>query len=183
MRNEKRQKAKAQAFDLTEEVNRFFDESSTPGDGQPQFALVLGSSATGKTRHRREKYASGYVVVDAADIFISLSCGKYIDFPSNLEEPMDIVGAAVARRAIQERRNIVTEIIGHEFEPTKELTDAMLAVGYKVDLDAIVKDPIEAWEWNLKRSDDNISAFYTERYHRKWLIGAAAEAQDEMKNS
>ena len=90
-----------------------------------------------------------------------------------------MIGTAVARRAIQERRNIVTEIIGHEFEPTKELIDAMLAIGYKVDLDAVVKDVVEAWEWNLKRSEDNISAFSTEHYHRKWLIGAAAESRDD----
>ena len=47
-----------------------------------------------------------------------------------------------------------------------------MTIAYKVDLDAVVKDPIEAWKWNLQRSDDNISAFYTEQYHRKWLIDA-----------
>lgn len=52
---------------------------------------------------------------------------------------------------------------------------AIVATGHKVDLDAVVKDPMEAWEWNLKRSDDNISPYYTEHYHRKWLIVGATE--------
>ena len=98
----------AGAFDTADEVNRFFDNSSLSGDGPPQFAVVCGPTASGKTRHRREKYANGYVVVDATDVFIRLSRGKYIDFPSFLEEPMDIIGTAIAKRAIQERRNIVT---------------------------------------------------------------------------
>lgn len=165
------------AININDEVNRFFDNSSLPGDGPPVFALVLGPTATGKTRHRRQKYPKGYVVVDAGDIFISLSRGKYIDFPSILEEQMETIGTSVARRAIRERRNIVTEIIGHEFAPTQQLIDSMLTIGYNVELDAIVKDPIEAWEWNLKRSNENISAYYTEQFHRKWLIDAAAAAK------
>lgn len=164
-----------EAFDIDAEVNRFFDDSSLSGDGQPQIVIVCGPTATGKTRYRREKYAKGYVVLDAADIFISLSRGKHIDFPSFLEEPMDIIGTAIAKRAIQERRNIVTEVIGHEADPFKRLIDAMTSIGYTIDLDAVVKDPIEAWKWNLQRSDDNISAFYAEQYHREWLIDAAAK--------
>jgi hypothetical protein len=171
------------AFDIANEVNRFFDDSSLSRGGPPQIAIVCGPTATGKTRHRRKKYAKGYVVVDAADIFISLSRGKYIHFPSFLEEPMDLIGAAIAKRAIQERRNIVTEIIGHVLEPFQGLIDAMLAIGYKVDLDAVIKDVVEAWEWNLKRSDDNISAFYTEQFHRKWLIEAATENEDTRLRS
>src|SRR5712691_2963554 len=101
MANQKRKKTRAQAFDFTKETNRFFDKSSLPGDGSPQIVIVCGPTATGKTRYRRQKYASGYVVVDAADIFISLSRGEYIDFPSFLEQPMDTIGAAVAKRAMK----------------------------------------------------------------------------------
>ena len=165
--------------DIAVEVNRFFNDSSLANGAPLQFALVLGPIATGKTRHRREKYSQGYVVVDAADIFISLSRGQYIDFPSSLEEPLDIIGATVARRAIQERRHIVTEIIGHEEAPTHQLIDAIVAIGYKVNLDYIHKDVAEAWEWNVKRSDDNISAYYTEPFHRRWLIGATAESSSD----
>ena len=64
------------AFDIADEVNRFFDDSSLSRDGPPQIAIVCGPTATGKTRHRRKKYAKGHVVVDAADIFISLKIDK-----------------------------------------------------------------------------------------------------------
>ena len=168
-----RKEKKAEPFDLAGETDRFFDDSSL-ANGPPQIVIVCGPTATGKTRYRRQKYATGYVVLDAAEIFISLSRGKDIDFPSFLEGALDMIGTAVAKRAIRERRNIVTEVIGHEFEPFTQLIDAMTAIGYKVDLDAIAKDPIEAWKWNLQRSDDNISAFYTEKYHRKWLVEGAS---------
>jgi len=49
-----------------------------------------------------------------------------------LEEQMETIGVEVARRALVERMNIVTEIIGAQFEPVKELVDAIAAVGYHV---------------------------------------------------
>jgi hypothetical protein len=57
------------------------------------------------------------------------------------------------------------------------ITESLPAPPPGIDLDAVVKDPIEAWKWNLQRSDDNISAFYSEQYHREWLIDAAAETK------
>ena len=164
-------------FNLKAEADRFFDDSSLAQGVAPQFVLILGPVATGKTRFRRQKYEQGYVVVDAADVFINLSRGRYVDFPSGLEGTMDTIGATVARRAVRERRHIVTEIIGHEYGPTCQLIDAMLAIGYKIDVVYIHKDVAEAWKWNLSRSDSNISAYYTEPFHRKWLLDAAAEAK------
>ena len=72
-------------FGLMAEVERFFDPSSLPAAGEPpQFTLLLGPPATGKTRHRHEHFAHAWVVLDAADIFVSLVQGDVIDFPAHL---------------------------------------------------------------------------------------------------
>ena len=163
-------------IDIIAEIQRFFGASIVSKDPSPKFALVTGGTAVGKTRYRRKTYGPEYIVLDAADIFINLSRGQYFEFPSILEEPMDIIGASIARRAVLERRNIVTEIIGHEYSPTKALIDAMLRANYSVDVVQLKKDVAEAWEWNLARSETNISALYTEPYHRRWLLGAVAES-------
>ncbi len=165
-------------IDIIAEVQKFFDGRDASRVASPRLALIAGGTAVGKSRYRRKNYGSEYVVLDAADIFIGLSQGHYFDFPSTLEEPMEIIGASVARRAVRERRNIVTEIVGHEFEPTKALINAMRSANYFVDVIQITKDVAEAWEWNLARSENNISALYTEPYHRRWLIGAVAERHE-----
>jgi hypothetical protein len=33
-------------------------------------------------------------------------------------------------------------------------------------------DPRVGWQRNVNRSDDNISAVFTESFHERWLIGA-----------
>src|SRR5262249_14773490 len=118
---------------VDEEANKFFDDASLCPSGSPHFVLLLGGVCTGKTTLRRQHYGTGYVVIDAADIFLNLSRGEYFDFPSVLEEPMDRIGRVVAAQAFAERRHIVTEMIGEEAEPIKVLIDAVLALGYEVD--------------------------------------------------
>jgi hypothetical protein len=111
--------------------------------------------------------------MDAAEIFLSLSRGGYFPFPEAFEEPMQIIGGLIAKRAISERRHIVTELIGSEFEPTTALIDAMLAIGYQIEVQAITCDNEEAQRRNLGRSNDCISAYYAEPYQRAWLLDAA----------
>ena len=164
------------SVDLNAEAGRYFDPSSLPADGDPCLVLIMGGPATGKTTLRRQKYSTGFVLVDAADIFISLSRGGYYDFPEAFEEPMDLIGRLFANRAITERRNIVTEVIGSDFEATTELIEAMRSIGYKIDGVAVTCDIEEAMKRNLSRGEDNISSYYAEPYQRRWLIDAALEA-------
>ena len=90
-----------------------FDDSSIPKDGQPPSAIIFtGGPGAGKTTIRKQKYSSGYVLIDAADIFISLSKGEFYPFPEAFEEPLNFIGHLVAYRAPSERRNIVIELIG-----------------------------------------------------------------------
>jgi hypothetical protein len=167
-------------FDVSQEVDRLFDESSLSHGNQPQFVLILGPIATGKTTLRKKNYATGYVVIDSAEIFLHMSRGESYPFPETFRLVMETFGRMVTFRAIQERRHIVTEIIGSDAEALNSLIRAMTDIGYKVNL-MFVHCPLEqAVQWNLNRDDDAISAYYAEPFQRAWLMDAAqAEGQKD----
>ena len=173
---ENQEQSNVYSVDLNVETDRYFEPSSIPTDGEPWLVLLMGGPAAGKTTLRRQKYSTGFVLVDAADIFISLSRGGYYDFPEAFEEPMDLIGRLVASRAIAERRNIVTEVIGSDSGATTELIEAMRSVGYKIDAVGVTCDVEEAMKGNLSRGENNISSYFAEPYQRRWLIEAALEA-------
>ena len=162
-------------MDVTAEVERHFDDSSRSTDDEPIAVVVSGGIAAGKTTLRKQKYASGYVLIDAVDIFLSLSRGEYFDFPEAFQQPMDLIGRLVAKRAVSERRNIVTEIVGAEREPVVQLIDALRGVGYRVQGEVATCDVEEELRRNASRGDDDISAFYAEPFQRAWLIDACRD--------
>ena len=164
-----------EGYDLRFEVDRHFDESSIAANAQSVAVILMGGVATGKTTMRKQRFATGYVLVDAVDIFLSLSQGAVLPFPNGLEEQMNTAGAAIAKRALSEQRNIVTEIIGAEFEPTTLLIEALKALGYKVEVVAVTCDLEESMRRNMCRDDDAISAYYAEPYQRGWILDACHE--------
>ena len=163
-------------FDVGAEIDRYFDGSSQSNGAEPRIVILMGGVASGKTTIRKERFSSGYVLVDAAEVFLGLSRGEYFDFPGPFEKLLGIAGPLIARRAIDEKRHIVTELIGAEFEPTKTLIEAMRAIGYRVEMQSITCDIEEAQRRNLSRGDDNVSAYYAEHYQRAWLHDEAIAA-------
>jgi len=162
-------------FTIDAEADRFFDESSLPDGDDPVAVVIAGDICAGKSTLRRTEYASGYVVVDAAEIFLGLG-GIDKPFPDDLAEPLDDIGLAVARRAILERRDIVTEIVGSDGETPEALSRALKKAGYRTELIVLACDVEECLRRNRRRGDDNVSAYYTEPYHRHWIVMAALEA-------
>jgi hypothetical protein len=161
-------------LDIDAEVESYFDGSSESKNSQPVFTIVMGGPAVGKTTLRKQNFSKGYVLVDAADIFIRLSKGKSLDFPEDLEEPMEIVGTLIARRAVAERRNIVTELIGDDYEATVKLIEAMRSIGYEISVNGVNCDVEEAQRRNLARGEDNISCYFAAEFQRRWLVEAAS---------
>ena len=163
--------------DLAAEAERFFDDTSLPGERPPRFVLLLGGVSSGKTWTRRRRYKRGFVIVDAAEIFISLSRGGYYDFPDGLAEPMHAVGSLVAARAVAERRGLVTEMLATDRERFESVFRAMVAAGYKAEVVWIECDMQEAARRNASRGDYDISAAFCQDFHRQWLLAAVAAAQ------
>ena len=174
--------AKERVFniDIGSEVGRFFDDSSIPLGAEPRVVILMGGSASGKTTIRKQNYSTGYVLVDAAEIFLNLSRGEFFPFPEAFEEPMEVIGHLVARRAIAERRNIVTEIVGSSYDATNALIEALLAAGYRIEVQAITCELAEATRRNANREDDCISAYYAEPYQHRWLVKAAQHVKDPV---
>jgi hypothetical protein len=135
--------------------------------------LIVGPVAAGKTTLRKETFKTGFVVVDAVEVFLQMSRGEYHAFPDAFLEPMDVFGRLVASRAIHERRNIVTELIGADLDELKGLIDTMTGVGYKVDVQFVHCDLETAVRRNLDRGDDAISAYYAGPFNVTWLMEAA----------
>ncbi len=164
-------------WDINAEIDSYLDESSLSGAEPPTLVILLGGVAAGKTTRRKEHYSTGYVVVDAAEIFRRLTPGENFPFPDVFEEMMDLTGRLVADQAVEERRNIVTELIPSDLESSIELIDAMHAIGYVVSCEALVCHVEEAQRRNLARGEDNVSCYYAEPYQRRWLLEAARKVQ------
>ncbi len=168
-------------FDITALVEQHFSDDSRSGTQSPELIVLIGGPAVGKTTVRKKQFSRGYVVVDAAEIFVMLDGWENQDFPGELEEPLCLVGKLVAQRAVAERRNIVTELIGADYAPTIALIEAMKNAGYKIMLNAVNCDIEEAERRNFARGNDEISAYFAEPYQRQWLIDAATSAMEGVR--
>ena len=159
---------------LDEAVEHWFEESSRCGE-PPEIAVVYGDPVSGKTRLRHDQYSDGYVTVDAGDMFRYLEQGRILAFPDDLEGPLEMVGSAVAKRAIAERRHIVTEVFGVDPAAMQALLIRMKGIGYATHIDFVRGDPERVEEWNLARGEDNVSSYHTDAFNLRWLMEAATE--------
>jgi len=132
--------------------------------------VVMGGVCSGKTTHRKEKYVDGYHHIDAGEIFIELSKGEYYDFPSHLEKEMNDIGLQRMANAIVNKKNIVLELIGAEEQVINILMQEAKKINYEAKIDFMQCDPNIAWQRNLDRGNDNISAHFCEPYHIRWFI-------------
>lgn len=155
-------------------IERYFDDSSLAKGGKPKLVLIMGGTGSGKTTIRKQKYSTDYVLIDAGDIFKVICGGNDINyqFGEDFLEAMEIIGQETANRAINEKRNIVMEIIGDKLETVNMINDSMSACGYEVQLEAVICDPVEAYKRHLKGAYEFLSCYFSEPYHIKWLLAA-----------
>ena len=92
---------------------------------------------------------------------------------------MEIIESMVARRAIFQRRNIVTEMTVSFDEEIKAVIEPMTGIDYNVKVVWVHRDLESAKERNLNRGANNISACYTQRYHQRWIRKAAKQYFEE----
>jgi predicted ATPase len=63
-------------IDIGHQAARFFDDSSLSRGQTPKLVVISGGVCAGKTTVRRSHYSTGFVVVDAADIFLNSSSAE-----------------------------------------------------------------------------------------------------------
>lgn len=158
-------------------VAEYLSTATADSSRPPRCVIICGPTASGKTRHRREKYTSGYALVDAAAIFVSLAPDEILDFPEALRPELEAAGQALASEAVHTRVDIVTEVIGVSSDAMTGLIDSLLSIGYTVDIVHVQAEVNQAWEWNEARSENNISAYYAEEFNFRWLARAAKAAK------
>jgi tetratricopeptide (TPR) repeat protein len=157
------------------EIEKYLEDSSIRKGGNPSFVIMMGTVGAGKTTIRRKEYAKGYVNLDAGDIFANLAKGEYLDFPGELEIPLEMVGRMLAKEAIRQKRNMVVEVIGDSTEDTEAMAKVMVTAGYEI-VPVLVK--CEVKEGYLRHTKavatdpKNISAYFTQDYHKKWILNA-----------
>jgi Zeta toxin len=86
-----------------------------------------------------------------------------------------MIGHDIAKKAIERRYDIVTEMIGEVPDDIAAVSAAMRKAGYRIQAECLTCDIAVAQERNLQRGPDNISAYFTQHFHQKWLIAAANE--------
>ena len=143
--------------------------------GGNELVIITGGVCAGKTTHRIENYSQSYLSIDASDIFIELSKGKYYDFPSHLESEMTNIGLRKMREAVQNSNNIVIELIGTNPQSIEDIIELSKKIGYKSKVVHLTCGIEEAKKRNEKRKDDNISAYFCEPYHIDWFKQVALE--------
>jgi 2-phosphoglycerate kinase len=160
---------------VNEIIEKYFDDSSLSNGETPKFVLITGGPGSGKTTQRKMKYSTGYVLIDAGDVFKNICKGNDLayQFGEDFVEALEAIGQLIANRAIEEKRNIVMEIIGDKFDVVTAIVEAMKNRGYDAHLEAIYCDVAEAYERHLKGAYESLSSYFSEPYHTKWLLAAA----------
>lgn len=158
-----------------EVVESFLRRGEIAANRSPRCVVVMGPPASGKSTWRRAQIPEGHVVVDAAEIFLAMVRNEVLPFPGEVEPWLEMVGRRIAVRAVAERRDILTEVIGASAERLDGAVAALRSAGYQVTIPYIHCDPEEAWRRNLSRGPNDISAYYAEPFNLRWLSEAAAE--------
>jgi hypothetical protein len=160
---------------IDEVVAAYFDDASLAAEGAPEAVIIVGPPAAGKTTYRKQAFSLDHVLIDAADVFLRLSAGEVLSFPDDLEWPLRVAGRLLATKAIAERRNVVTEIIGDDSRSTALMINALRRAGYSIRV-KFIRAPLEVCiARNESRGDDNISAFFAQEFNIAWILEACGK--------
>lgn len=120
----------------------------------PQFVMVMGGVASGKTTWRRKQFASNYVNFDFGEICDALEKEFGVDSP-RLSDYAVLASDMILHDSIADKKNIVIEIIGDNKEIVETLINKMKGVGYKVSMEFIACDPVDAYKRHLKAVEED----------------------------
>lgn len=153
-------------------VSRFIGTRGQSADSAPEAVLVVGPTASGKTRWRRE-HLPDHVPIDAGDLFWFLGAAVEDDFPGPWEDALQRIGPLLASTALHQRRNVVLELLGDEASLVKAVVACLRSAGYRVRMAGLTCSVEEAVRRNEARGADNISCHFAEGLHAQWVLDVA----------
>jgi hypothetical protein len=145
------------------EIAKPFWERGSTGN-PPKFVIFMGGVGAGKTTIRRQQFAEGFVHFDIGEIYQALRKTFSSDNPK-IESYTSLAGDLILKESINEKKNIVIEIIGDSAEVITPVIDKMKEIGYDVSVNGITCDPAEAYARHhkaVKEDKDYLSAYFTQ---------------------
>ena len=161
-------------INLKSHIDNFFNEKSVPDDSKPKCVIITGGVGSGKTTIRKKSFSEDYVVIDANEIYRNLNKETGKDF-DQLQDFINSIGQSIAKRAVDERRNISVEIIGDSSDKTTAIVDAFTRNNYEVKVNFVHCDLVESRRRHLKAVEEDplyISCYFTQDMHINWILQA-----------
>jgi len=123
-------------------------------ENPPKFVVFMGGPGSGKTTIRRQECATGYVHFEFGEILNAIKKEFGEDNPK-LSSYASMASDMILRESLENKKNIVTEIIGDNYDVISPVIDKMKEKGYEVSVKGITCDPAEAYKRHLKAIEDD----------------------------
>jgi len=133
-------------------------------ENPPKLVIFMGGVGSGKTTIRKQKYSTGYVHFEFGEIFNTIK-KEFGEDNTKLSSYATMASYMILGESLENRRNIVIEIIGDNYDIITPVIDKMKEKGYEVLLKSITCDIAEAYERHLnavKEDSDYLSAYFTQ---------------------
>lgn len=166
-------------------IARSFLEAGRTGH-PPKIVVFTGGTGAGKTTIRKKDFAEDYVQFEFGDVATAVKRG--LDAGTDTDTIERVANRACERilqEAIGSHMNIATEIIGEDEAFVKSLVDAMVDIGYKVEIRYVYCEVVEAYRRHLRAVEedpDYLSAYFTQEATVGHLLRQAKQANETPKN-
>jgi hypothetical protein len=119
---------------------------------------------------REHSFTNGYALLDAGAIFLRLTGSTAPRFPGPWAWAVNRIGKELFQAITRHRYSFVTELIGGDAQVLQDMIQALQTRDYKVDVTLVHANIETCVARQCARGDDNLSAYYTEGFHQKWIL-------------
>lgn len=140
----------------------FFEK--IPSSNPPKFVVLMGGIASGKTTIRRAEFSKDYVNLDFGEVDTALRNFMGKGHPRGIEYCM-LACDIILKECVLEKKNMIIEIIGDNYNQLAPVLEKMKEIGYEVQARTIISDVVESYKRHLlatKEDKNYISSYYTQ---------------------
>jgi len=133
-------------------------------ENPPKFVIFMGGVGAGKTTIRKQQFGKGYVHFEFGEIYTAVKKAFGENDPK-LTSYSALACDLILRESFEKKKNIVTEIIGENYDLITPMIDWLKDAGYEISVTAITCDIVEAYKRHLQAVQENpdyLSAAHTQ---------------------